>query len=62
MLFVTQKFGISSKEGNIDLGQMLVSKATKQHGYLVKIALKIYPMYNKKAQSSLFFFSFFSFN
>lgn len=31
MLFVTQKFGISSKEGNMDLWQMLLSKAIKQH-------------------------------
>lgn len=30
-LFVTQKFGISSKEGNVDLCQILVSKAVNQH-------------------------------
>lgn len=31
MLFVTEKFGISSKAGNMDLWQMLLSKAIKQH-------------------------------
>lgn len=56
MLFVTQKFGISSKEGNVDLCQILVSKAINQHWCLVKIALEICPMYNKNAQSGLFFF------
>lgn len=30
MLCVTQKFGITSKEGNVDLCQMMVSKAVKQ--------------------------------
>lgn len=56
MLFVTQKFGISSKEDNVDLCQMLVSKAIKQHRSLVKISLKIYPMYNKKSSKWSFFF------
>lgn len=44
MLFVTEKFGISSKAGNMDLWQMLLSKAIKQHRSLVKTALKIYPV------------------
>lgn len=42
MLFVTQKFGISSKLGNMDLWQMLLSKAIKQRWSLVKSALKMY--------------------